>query len=247
MSSNHIVIGSHFIARLLSRGGEAELLSAADRLDIMDLVHTVGWCIDARSYEVLAQITTEKFQLDMPTDKVDGRAKFIEFLKNGKTFQGLRHQNTNILMRSIDLENAIAVSHLTLIKVTNKEDDSDDKGDGDGNASNADNAGGAPNANISGNAGTGGNSDSNSGSTSGSNSGGGFGNTSGIKDDALPAIVVQAVCTDVLKSEKDIWKLAKRTIDQMCVSSAFVSDESAREKFAMTAKERNGGVKAGSK
>jgi hypothetical protein len=64
MSSNHVVIESHFLARLLSRGGEAELLSAADRLDIMDLVNTVGWCIDACSYEVLAQIITEKFQLD---------------------------------------------------------------------------------------------------------------------------------------------------------------------------------------
>jgi hypothetical protein len=82
----------------------------------MDLVHAVGWCIDARSYEVLAQITTEKFQLDKPKDRVEGRAKFIDFLKAGTQFRGLRHQNTNILLRSIDLTNAIAVSHLSLIK-----------------------------------------------------------------------------------------------------------------------------------
>jgi hypothetical protein len=210
MSSNHILIESHFLARLLSRGGEAELLSAADRLDIMDLVNTVGWCIDARSYEVLAQIITEKFQLDMPTDKVDGRVNFIEYLNKGKTFQGLRHQNANILMRSIDLENAVAVSHLTLIKVTNKESSDEGKVDGAASAS-------------------------------------GFGDFSGIKDDALPTIVVQAVCTDVLKSEKDIWKLAKRTIDQISVSSAVVSDASARENFAITAKERNKRARAVSK
>jgi hypothetical protein len=217
MSSNHIVIDSHFLARLLSRGGEAELLSAADRLDIMDLVHTVGWCIDAHSYEVLAQIITEKFQLDMATEKLDGRTKFIEFLKNGKRFQGLRHQNTNILMRSIDLTNAIAVSHLSLIKVSNSD------GDSDGNTSS--------------------NSSSNSSNT------GNTGNTSGTarNSDGLPVIVVQAVCTDVLKSEKDIWKLAKRTIDQMSVSSSFVADAATRENFAMTAKERRNAAQATSK
>jgi hypothetical protein len=217
MSSNHIVVDSHFLARLLSRGGEAELLSAADRLDIMDLVHTVGWCIDAHSYEVLAQIITEKFQLDMATEKLDGRTKFIEFLKNGKRFQGLRHQNTNILMRSIDLTNAIAVSHLSLIKVSNSD------GDSDGNTSS--------------------NSSSNSSNT------GNTGNTSGTarNSDGLPVIVVQAVCTDVLKSEKDIWKLAKRTIDQMSVSSSFVADAATRENFAMTAKERRDAAQATSK
>jgi hypothetical protein len=172
MSSNHVVIESHFLARLLSRGGEAELLSAADRLDIMDLVNTVGWCIDACSYEVLAQIITEKFQLDMPDETIDGRANFIEFLKNGKTFQGLRHQNTNILMRSIDLANAIAVSHLSLIKVTNQ------KSDGDDNKA---------------------------------ASGGGFGNGSGMGDDALPAIVIQAVC---LQKEPSIRYPSRRHLSQ---------------------------------
>jgi hypothetical protein len=50
-----------------------------------------------------------------------------------------------------------------------------------------------------------------------------------------------------LKSEKDIWKLAKRTIDQMSVSSSFVADAATRENFAMTAKERRNAAQATSK
>jgi hypothetical protein len=237
MSSNHIVIDSHFLARLLSRGGEAELLSAADRLDIMDLVHTVGWCIDAHSYEVLAQIITEKFQLDMATEKVDGRTKFIEFLKSGKRFQGLRHQNTNILMRSIDLTNAIAVSHLSFIKVSNSDGDSD--GNTSGNFSNNPNNPGS--TNNPGNTANPSNPGNTANPSNTSNSG------TARNSDGLPVIVIQAVCTDVLKSEKDIWKLAKRTIDQMSVSSSFVADAATREKFAMTAKERRDGAQATSK
>ncbi|HEY9755883.1 MAG TPA: nuclear transport factor 2 family protein [Oculatellaceae cyanobacterium] len=112
-----VSISSKFIARPLSKSGEADLLSASDRLDMLDLIHTFGWCIDSQAYDVLATIVTEDFVHDHVLGVADGRDEFLQSLKNEKSFVGLRHENSNALFRSVDLSNAIAVTYLTLVRV----------------------------------------------------------------------------------------------------------------------------------
>ena len=192
-----VSISAKFIARPLSKSGEADLLSAADRLDMLDLIHTFGWCLDSEAHDVLATIITEDFVHDHVVALAEGRDEFLESLKRSKAFVGLRHQNSNALFRSVDLSNAIAVTYVTLIRV------------------------------HAGNSGT--NADGDQPSPgSGTNSG-----------DALPEIVAHGICTDYMKKEKDLWKLDKRVIDQMSVSSRF-ADKASRQKFAQTVKERHG-------
>jgi SnoaL-like domain len=175
----HVSISSRFLARPLSKSGEADLLSAGDRLDMLDLIHTFGWCIDAQAYDVLGTIITEEFVHDNALALVEGRDEFILSLKTDNSFAGLRHENSNPVLRSVDLSNAIAVSYLSLIRVD-----------------------------------------------------------AGVSAlDSLPEVVVHAVCTDIMKKEKEIWKLDKRILDQMSVSARFAG-ASSREKFALTAKER---------
>ncbi len=176
---SRVSISSRFLARPLSKSGEADLLSASDRLDMLDLIHTFGWCIDSQAYDVLATIVTEDFVHDHALGVAEGREEFILALKRDKYFEGLRHENGNPLLRSVDLSNAIAVSYLTLTRVAA-----------------ADKAA-----------------------------------------EFAPEVVVHGVCTDLMKKEKEIWKLDRRIVDQMAVSAKF-SDAAARERFGLTAKER---------
>jgi hypothetical protein len=112
-----VFLPSQFLARPLSRSGEADLLSPADRLDMLDLIHTFGWCLDANAYDILATIITEDFTLNKSDAVIEGRDKFISHLKsNPEDYDYLRHQNCNALLRSVDLSHAIVVSYLLLTK-----------------------------------------------------------------------------------------------------------------------------------
>ena len=176
---DRVSISNRFLARPLSKSGEADLLSAGDRLDMLDLIHTFGWCIDSQTYDVLSTILTDDFVHDHALGRVEGREEFISSLNKDKSFVGFRHQNSNPILRSVDLSNAIAVTYLSLVRV----DGGDSAGDG------------------------------------------------------LPAVAVHGVCTDIMRKEKEIWKLDKRIVDQMSVSKGL-SKGSSSEKFAQTAKER---------
>jgi SnoaL-like domain len=77
-----IEISSQFLARPLSRSGEADILSPQDRFDMVDLLNTVAWCIDAGDFGVLATIITEDFIYDHPSGSTNGRERFIDFLKS---------------------------------------------------------------------------------------------------------------------------------------------------------------------
>jgi hypothetical protein len=112
-----VSISGKFIARPLSRSGEADLLSAADRLDMLDLIHTFGWCLDSQAYDVLATIITEDFVYDHVVAVADGREEFLESLKKSQAFVGLRHENSNAIFRSVDLSNAVALTYITMIQV----------------------------------------------------------------------------------------------------------------------------------
>src|SRR5271156_2050954 len=154
-------IPNHFLARPLSRTGEADLLSAIDRMDMLDLIHTFGWCLDAGAYDVLATIVTEDFTLDRCEGVIEGRDDFMAYLKsNPGYYDYFRHQNSNALMRSVDLSHAIVVSHLVVARC-------------------------APGKDVS---------------------------TAATLEPAA-----HGVCVDHLKKEKEIWKLQRRTIDQMAL------------------------------
>ena len=176
-----IEINSRVLARPLSKTGEADILSAQDRLDMMDLIYTAGWCIDAQDYDTLQTIVTEDFMMDHAFAVVKGRSQVIEYFKsNANIFDGHRQQNMNMLLRAEDLTSSFVVSHLLVTRMCDAQ-----------------------------------------------------GNTGGF-----PAIVCQGVCTDDLRKEKDLWKLQKRTVDQMSVSEIFMPDASKRNFFGLTAKGR---------
>jgi hypothetical protein len=178
-----IEISSQFLARPLSRSGEADILSPQDRFDMIDLLNTVAWCIDAEDFGVLATIVTEDFIHDHPSGITNGRERFIEFLKSNPTyFDGCRTENLSPLLRSVDLSNSIVASHLVITRVC----------DGQGNLS-----------------------------------------------ASLPAVVAHGLCVDALRKEKEIWKLAKRTVGRISVAEAFMPDATSRALFWLGADERN--------
>lgn len=176
-----IEINSHVLARPLSKTGEADILSAQDRLDMLDLIYTVGWCIDAQDYDTLQTIVTDDFTVDHAFGVISGRARVIDYFKNNASiFDGHRQQNMNLLLRGVDLSSSLVVSHLLVTRLCDAQ-----------------------------------------------------GNTSGF-----PTLVCQGVCTDDLRKEKDLWKLQKRTVDQMSVSEIFMPDAAKRNFFGLTAKAR---------
>lgn len=178
-----IEVSSRFLARPLSKSGEADILSAGDRLDMIDLLSTVAWCIDAADFTVLATITTEDFVYDHPLGVVRGRDQFIEFLKaNSERFAGCRTTNISHLVRSVDLSNSIVASHIIITKVCDAQ---------------------------------------------------------GKVGADLPGIVGHGMCTDDLRKEKEIWKMARRTIDQMSLAESLAADAATRSLFSLTAAERN--------
>lgn len=168
-----------FLARPLSRSGEADLLSAADRLDILDLLYTVGWCIDTRAHKVLATVITKDFVFEHDGNQIEGRNEFLDYLAHDRYFDGLRHQHANPLLRSVDLSNSVAVSYLILTRVAEPKV-----------------AKAAQSGSVAGTAGA----DAT--------------NTRLI----APVIIGHGTCTDLLFKDKEIWKLAKRTVDQMAIS-----------------------------
>jgi hypothetical protein len=176
-----IEINSHVLARPLSKTGEADILSAQDRFDMLDLIYTVGWCIDAQDYGTLQTVVTEDFMMDHAFGVIKGRSQVIDYFKsNANIFDGHRQQNMNMLLRGVDLSSSLIVSHLLVTRMCDAQ-----------------------------------------------------GNTGGF-----PAIVCQGVCTDDLRKEKDLWKLQKRTVDQMSVSEIFMPDAAKRNFFGLTAKGR---------
>ena len=179
---SRIEISSHFLARPLSKSGEADILSPQDRFEMLDLLHTVSWCIDAGDYGVLATIVCEDFTHDHPWGAVSGRDNFIQFLQtNPQYFEGIRTQNHNVLLRSVDLSNSLVASQLVMTAVA----------------------------------------DARAGTTA-----------------SGPAVIAHGICLDNLRKEKEIWKLAKRTVDQMSVAEAFMPDGARRAFFALSASER---------
>ena len=117
-----IEISSHTLARPLSKTGEADILSAQDRLDMMDLIYTVGWCIDAKDYDTLHTIVTDDFTMDHAFGLTKGRTQVLDFMRANPTiFDGHRQQNMNLLLRGVDLSTSFVISHLIVTRLCDQQ------------------------------------------------------------------------------------------------------------------------------
>lgn len=75
---------------------DAEALTAADKLAIIELASRLNWCLDTRNYDQIGDLFTEDGVFDWHEGYGEGRQNIIEvFQKIDKMNHGVRHQSVN--------------------------------------------------------------------------------------------------------------------------------------------------------